>query len=127
VDAQPYLHPWSDADQYPAIYGQTEVSSVTFANFTMTQCAVAGDSQPKRDYAIAGHSANSLAADTWHPVNVSNLQFLNVDEASKAYLQRSNPGWINQGDCIDMDCDGPKVMTMPSDVLRVFSVSWIRS
>ena len=114
LDTQPNLHPWSDADQYPAIYGQTEVSSVTFANFTIPPCAVAGDTQPKRDYAIAGHAANSIAADTWHPINVSGLQLVSVDDASKAYLQKGNPAWINQGDCIDMDCDGPKVRTVPS-------------
>jgi len=43
----PVIKPWSDADAYDAIYGQTEVDGVTFANFGATNC---GDN---RDFAIS--------------------------------------------------------------------------
>jgi len=32
-----------------------------------------------------------------------------VDGDSMVRLQPPNPAWLNQADCIDMDCDGPKV------------------
>lgn len=42
-------------------------------------------------------------------MTLRNIEKVDVDAGSLAYLDPPNPGWINQADCIDMDCDGPKV------------------
>ncbi len=80
------------------------MSSVTFANFGKRQCAGA-----KRNFAIAGHSSGANAADAWHPTSLRATEFIGVDFESYIYMDRGNPGWLSGSDCIDMDCDGPKV------------------
>lgn len=100
---QPVDSPWSSADVYPALYGRTLISSVTFARFNNRPCAAI------RDIAIAGFGWNFKSADSWSPISLSQLKFVMVDEDSRIYFPGPNPGWLNQADCIDMDCDGPKV------------------
>ena len=101
---QPNIFPWYDADAYPSIYGKTEVSSVTFAKFGKRHCPTT-----RRDFAVAGHDPGALAADAWHPVSLRQTEMVDVEFESVIYLQRPNPGWLSGQDCIDMDCDGPKV------------------
>ena len=59
-----------------------------------------------RNFAIAGQPT---AADAWHPISLSRVEFVSVDFQSRVYIQAPNPAWLNQADCIDMDCDGPNV------------------
>ena len=49
------------------------------------------------------------AADGWHPVITSNVELVAVEPQAVVHLNPPSPGWINQADCVDMDCDGPKV------------------
>jgi hypothetical protein len=102
---QPYAAPWYDAESYPSIYGRTDISFVTFAKFGQNRC-----SGGKRDFAIAGHDQKAFAADAWHPVYLKQIELIDVDFKSTVYLHPPDPKWLNSGDCIDMDCDGPKVI-----------------
>ena len=68
----------------------------------------------KRDYALAGHDPSANAADAWHPMSLRKIELVAVDWESLALLQPPNPAWINQADCIDMDCDGPRVRPFDS-------------
>ncbi len=86
------------------MYGRTEVTSVTFAKFGKRRCPTA-----KRDFAVAGHDPGAGAADAWHPVSLRQIEIVDVEVESKIYFQLPNPGWLSGQDCIDMDCDGPKV------------------
>lgn len=88
--------------------GQTDVSGITFANFGVSPCPADGG---VRDVAISGHGLNSDAADGIHPMTVQSVELVNVDGDSLVRLQPPNPVWLNQADCIDMDCDGPKVFS----------------
>ena len=88
------------------------MSTVTFANFGKRKCAGA-----KRNFALAGHSSGANAADAWHPTSLRKIELVSVDFESYIYLDRGNPGWLSGSDCIDMDCDGPKVR------IHAFSVS----
>jgi hypothetical protein len=45
-------------------------------------------------------------ADGSHPVVLRNVQRHEVEEASLAHFKLGPAAWINQADCIDMDCDG---------------------
>jgi hypothetical protein len=80
--------------------------AITFANFGVSPCASDGGS---RDVAISGHALNSHAADGVHPMTIQSVELINVDGDSLVRLQPPNPSWLNRADCIDMDCDGPKV------------------
>jgi hypothetical protein len=102
---QPVAQPWftTDSGGYPSIYGRTEVSFVTFAIFGKTRCT-----RGKRDYAVAGHDPKSHTADAWHPLSLDHTERVDVEFESTIYLQSPNPDWLNDHDCIDMDCDGPK-------------------
>jgi hypothetical protein len=101
---QPEIAPWPDGQSYPSIYGRTELSSVTFAKFGKGRCP-----HGKRDFAVAGHDQTATAADAWHPMSLLQTEMVDVDVESMVYLQSPSPTWINAQDCIDMDCDGPKV------------------
>ena len=102
--SQPKIFPWYDSDAYPSIYGRTEVSLVTFAKFGIRGCPSA-----KRDFAVAGHDPGANAADAWHPLSLRQTELDGVELESYIYFERPNPGWLSGQDCIDMDCDGPKV------------------
>ena len=82
----------------------TQVSSVTFAGFgtAPAPCKL-------RDYAVAGEEGGQKAADSWHPMSLSGVELTGVDPKSLAWLQPASPAWLNPADCIDMDCDGPRV------------------
>jgi hypothetical protein len=43
-----------------------------------------------------------------------NVQTVKVEEASLTHFQLGTSEWINQADCIDMDCDG--VITLPASL-----------
>jgi hypothetical protein len=81
-----------------------QVSSVTFAGFGRAPAPCI-----KRDYALAGHDPSATAADAWHPVSLRGIELSGVDRESLARLPPPSPSWLNQADCIDMDCDGPRV------------------
>jgi hypothetical protein len=102
---QPDVSAWFDTEAYPSIYGRTEISFVTFANFGKGRCPTAN-----RDFAVAGHDPEARATDAWHPVSLRQTEMVRVDYESAIYLQRPNPKWLSGQDCIDMDCDGPKVL-----------------
>jgi hypothetical protein len=86
------------------------VTSVTFAKFRKQRCPNA-----KRDYAVAGHDPGAVAADAWHPVSLRQTETVEVERESMVYLQLPNPRWLSGSDCIDMDCDGPKVRSIVQD------------
>jgi hypothetical protein len=81
-----------------------QVFSVTFAGFGRAPAPCT-----KRDYALAGHDPSAIAADAWHPMTLREIELVEVDKESLVRLQPPSPAWINQADCIDMDCDGPRV------------------
>ncbi len=103
---QPIVHPWNDVDAYSVVDGQTDISGVTLANYGVSPCPAENGI---RDAAISGHALNAHAADGWHPVTLQSMELVGVDADSMVRLQPPNPDWLNQADCIDMDCDGPKV------------------
>jgi hypothetical protein len=94
-------------DHYPSIMGLTQVSSNEFINY-----GVLPNCQSRRLYIFTTYKGQS---DTAHPVHVSGMTLTNVDDNSKMYLYDPDPLWINQQDCVDMDCDGLK-HTLINDV-----------
>ncbi len=95
-------------DAYSLVDGQTDISGVTLANYGVSPCPADNE---VRDAAISGHALNAHAADGWHPVSLQSMELVGVDGDSMVRLQPPNPDWLNQADCIDMDCDGPKVQS----------------
>jgi len=92
----PLIKPWNDAGSYPAIYGRTDIAHTTFADFG------AGCSG-KQQAAIRG---NPAAADARHPTHTMGIEMVRVTEGSEVALHKPKAAWVNQADCIDMDCDG---------------------
>lgn len=72
-------HAFEDIMSYPALYGITRISKVTFANFQVN-CG-------GRDVAL---TLNPTAGDITHPVYLSGITKDNVDEAS--LLKYTIPG-----------------------------------
>ncbi len=89
--------PWTGVTSYNQIGGQMIVSNVTLVNF--------GQSCGGRDYAFATNPKND---DGQHPIQVSGVSLVNVQNASKVFIHRPNIRKINPSDCVDMDCDGLK-------------------
>lgn len=128
----PLIFPWGDCDFYPSLYGHTYVNNVVFAKFG-TPCS----SGPRNGKVDRVFITNPESPDATHPMTVSNitlqqvrvglrkseLEFSPVQKIMPSHLTGAlsqvadkslfeiappNKGWINQADCIDMDCDGPK-------------------
>jgi hypothetical protein len=111
----PLIFAWSDADAYDAIYGQTEIDDVTFASFGSSECS-AGLRAGGRDYAVSNKDLAAAAQpDGNHPVVLSNIEKVDVDDDSLVHFELGPAKWINQADCIDMDCDGPRHGFMRAD------------
>jgi hypothetical protein len=45
-------------------------------------------------------------ADGFHPTVLRDVQTVEVEKASLTHFKLGPSAWINQADCIDMDCDG---------------------
>lgn len=103
----PVIKAWYDAGAYPSLYGQTEVEGVTFAEYGKP-CS-SGPRANKWDATVSGVPQGGGAADAWGPLLLKSIETVNVAMEAKVNLYGPNPSWINQADCIDMDCDGPKV------------------
>lgn len=91
--------PWHLPITYPAIAGQVNITSVTFARF--------------KDYGPCNHTSyvianNKLSPDAMHPNYFEKTGLIDIESDRIAHLYPPNPAWIVQEDCIDMDCDGPK-------------------
>eukprot|EP00961_Rhodomonas_salina_P088399 1188685-Rhodomonas_salina.3 len=123
----PKIKPWFDGGAYAALFGQTDLDGVTFANFG--QPCNTGPRAGRWDHAVTGVPPSAGMADGWHPLTLKNMELVNVameakirmsgtsiahPQGNQVLLQPPNPSWINQADCIDMDCDGPKVHANPS-------------
>ena len=92
----PLIMPWYDAGSYPNLLGRTDIDGVTFADY--------GSRCGKTMSAIR---ANPAAPDASHPLYSTNAEMVRVAHGeSTVGLVKSDPGWIDQSDCIDMDCDG---------------------
>ena len=83
---------------YNQIAGLMRISNMTFAHFKAS-CDGTFD-------AVVASSKNN--DDGQHPVEISNIQLFDVDNASKIFIHRPNIAKINPSDCVDMDCDGLK-------------------
>jgi len=98
----PKIKPWFDSGIYPTLYGHTEVEAVTFADFGLP--CTSGPRANLRDYAFSAPPDKN--ADSHAPLHTKLVELVNVEEDSVALMVDPNPEWINQADCIDMDCDG---------------------
>jgi hypothetical protein len=126
---QPTAEPWDAHDVYPTIWGLTELKGITFSDFGVSPCDTGSDAGA-RNFAIAGHSPTARAADAWHPMSVREMEVVRVDADSVVRFPGPDSGWLNQDDCIDMDCDGPRVssrdlsLDLPSQLsMRIFEFS----
>jgi cysteine-rich repeat protein len=106
----PRIFPWNDAGGYPSVHGQTVVEDVTFAAFGMP-CA-SGPRASKRDRAIAAHSQTP---DHCPQFRTKKIEKINMEDQSVLFFPDPKPSWINQADCIDMDCDGLKQCLVDDD------------
>ena len=98
----PHIAPWNDIGGLPTIFGQTEVDGLTLANFGLP--CLSGPRGNIRDVAVATFKM----PDNCPPMLTKNIVLINVHSASKTQLSDPDPSWINQADCVDMDCDGMK-------------------
>ena len=96
----PKIHPWWETAPYPSLYGLTEISGVTFANFGVA-CTV-GPRKGTRDRALSAMPSQANVADANAPLRLWNITAVAVEEDSLMYFPSTSPSWINGADCIDM-------------------------
>ena len=106
----PKIFNWYNAASYPSLWGQTFLDEITFAKFG--KYCTSGARGGVVDAALSGIPPRDGAADAWHPVITTNIELVQVDPKARVFLNPPDPAWINHEDCIDMDCDGPKVRMM---------------
>ena len=94
---------------YPALYGKVRFSTVTFASFHADSCGFA-------NHALM---SNPKSPDWTTPHDFTSVTWVDVATNSKVYFHPPNPSWINEEDCVDMDCDGPKHILL-SDIDGTF-------
>ena len=82
----------------PALRGIMNMNNVTFDKFNQ-KCG------EFKDILIR---TNDKSDDVNWPIKMSNINILDVDEASKLFLDRPLASKINPADCTDFDCDGMK-------------------
>ncbi|XP_069115782.1 fibrocystin-L-like [Argopecten irradians] len=80
---------------YNSIMGITWVSHVVFQNF--------GRRYNYDDFAITSDGKNE---DGQHPIYMDNITLINTTEQHFVQYSRSSLTKINDGDCVDMACDG---------------------
>ena len=105
VNEAPLIFPWGHGGQYASIHGKLNIEYSTFASFGNEPCS---SSEVARDHAISSMFPSSSSADSSLATTVRAVQMVNTDEDARVRLYRPSPNWINQADCIDMDCDGPR-------------------
>nr|XP_026692211.1 fibrocystin-L-like isoform X4 [Ciona intestinalis] len=86
---------------YSALGGRMEISETTFVNFDDKQCT--------RDRHTA-FMTNPAGEDYMHPIYAEKLHFVNSSPDSRIFIHRPSLGKINPSDCVDMECDGMKVV-----------------
>ena len=86
------------AGKNPALRGIMNLKNVKFDKFN-TKCNNFKDVVVK---------TNTLSDDVNWPIKMSNIKILDVDDASKLFINRPLAGKINPADCTDFDCDGMK-------------------
>eukprot|EP00117_Sycon_ciliatum_P037364 scpid335/ scgid27970/ Fibrocystin-L; Polycystic kidney and hepatic disease 1-like protein 1 len=94
---------WHLPKSYPGIRGRMEVSDVAFARFYPIPSSFPGC--PVGQFAVMN---NDLSPDAMHPLHMERTVRLDVGANNLAFMYPPKLGWINQEDCVDMDCDGPK-------------------
>lgn len=97
LNKAPFKDPWHSPGGYPALYGRVRVSDVTVGRFG----AAAGCE--RRDVFM---ETNWESPDATHPHEFERIEMVQVEPDSIARFRSPNPSWINQDDCIDMDCPG---------------------
>ena len=106
------LFAWHNLDINPAIRGVVRLHHVEFAHFG-TKCG-------RGSVAI---TSNPSSADVFHPVYTKGISLYNVDNDRLFHIPPSNIGWINPGDCVDMDCDGHKHVLIKDEDGSLIGVS----
>ena len=89
---------WSSIISYPAIAGLTTLNNVTFCKF----------GQHCGNMEEVALMTNPNSEDCQHPVELSSITLLDVEEESKFFNHNPKLGSVNPSDCVDMDCDGLK-------------------
>jgi hypothetical protein len=98
--AQNWFRRFEPQPGYGSINGSTWVNNTVFASFGTDACG-------RRNYMVTN---NGLSPDANHPIYIQNASIVNSNTNSSVYLFSPNPAWINPTDCVDMDCDGPRVI-----------------
>uniref|UniRef100_H2XU86 Uncharacterized protein n=1 Tax=Ciona intestinalis TaxID=7719 RepID=H2XU86_CIOIN len=70
------------------------------AEFTANNVKLQADGT--RDLVMWTNPSNE---DAVHPTILSQTSLINVEEASKVFIDRPSLGKINPADCVDMECD----------------------
>ncbi|KAJ1475672.1 hypothetical protein T484DRAFT_1827474 [Baffinella frigidus] len=108
----PLVFSWSDGGAYAALYGSLAIEDSTFARFETSPCSsTAGVSRKLKtasDRAISSLPPSAGQADSSLSTTTRRLEVSAVPRDAIARMHHPSPSWINQADCIDMDCDGPK-------------------
>lgn len=100
--------PWFSISTYPAIGGLSVIESVRFIGFSFS-C------DHKRNVLLI---TNPRAEDANHPVHLENIQFQEHEVADqsltalKTYFHFPSINNVNPSDCVDMECDGLKVVIL---------------
>jgi hypothetical protein len=87
----PKIHSWFETAPEPSLYGITEITSVTFANFSAPCAGVTGPRQGKRDRALASMPSKANPADQTAPLIVQDLRTHAVDEKSLFFFHQTDP------------------------------------
>lgn len=87
----PKIHSWFETAPEPSLYGITEITSVTFANFSAPCAGVQGPRKGKRDLALASMPSKANPADQTAPLIIQDLRTHAVDDESLFFFHQTDP------------------------------------
>jgi hypothetical protein len=93
--------PWHNVKSDPAIWGKNTFKDIVIAKFLTPNKRCGGI----KDRILM---TNPLSPDVTLPHIFSEVTYSSIDNNARIYLSDPDPGWRNDDDCGDMDCEGLK-------------------
>nr|XP_026695327.1 fibrocystin-L-like [Ciona intestinalis] len=116
--------PFNNNKNYPMLHGVFNITKFTANNVKL-------QADGTRDLVMWTNPSNE---DAVHPTILSQTSLINVEEASKVFIDRPSLGKINPADCVDMECDAKKkvlikdvdggFLTAPGSIIPQAEFGW---
>jgi len=98
--------PHSAAASYGQISAKTILTNVRFVRYDQQQPSTGALSSGQCAIAPFAIRTNPASVDVVHPTHAQGIKWVNTAVARRLRVDRPNPGWINEEDCIIFDCEG---------------------